>query len=1021
MSYLDTLRLLISHGRTESALRELARFNAAHPRDIEGWLLAAEVTDDPARKADCYQKVLSLNPDHDLARSNLEKMGFPLQKESKDLAKPGSEKENLLGETQPIKVSNRISLERYLALQASSPVQQSDTNDRIGEEGPGLKELAGIGKPVTSTFSRITKYISVKFLTLSVMLAIAIFLSVVFVNYGGFIDVMIEDGIMSSIRPVNLERIKNGFEPMTEEETQQFIAEAREAAGLNRPFLLRCAGWFMKAATFDWGVQSYFSPWYSMPTATTLEIITDSLPKTLVLAGTANLFLFISCLILALFLSRNHQSILNRIVIALSPLSTIPNWMYGILLTVVFSSYLKWLPYGGMYDDYPPATPAGYIPIVLKHMILPVTAIALNMFFQTVYIWRNYFLIHSEEDYVDLARAKGLAPRVVENKYILRPTLPFVITNFVLMVLSFWQGVIILEWFFNWPGVGEIFLHAIQTTNRPLILTFVVLFAYLLAVSTLILDIVLAFIDPRIRIGSDAGNVKLKTANREREAGIRKFATLFKKRERQEQASNELSPILGEGGNHHEAWGSFTRQLKALWEYAKPTVINVFKSPAAITGLIIIVFLIIVSVVTLISIPAERATVLWRTMTDEVRDNPVNARPAWINFFRKEKLPENIVLDSRDDAVMRIVEPSSGEVRQSTLYFQFDYPFDGFPQDIYLFYMPEYTAKTPFVHLVWVTPSGREIDMGRFSVRRSQIYMTTTELPKGGSFSGSRTQGLGGGVGGVPVVAGLFINPDSNTKTAEKGTYTLKMEGITFEEGSTIDARMVIYGQVFGLAGTDHLRRDLSIALLWGTPVALIFGMLGALTTTVLSIVIAAASAWFRGWVDELIQRITEINMILPAFPVALMVYYLVSHSIWVALSVVILLTIFSTAVKTYRAAFIQAMESPYIEAARAYGASDWRIIWQYLMPRIFPVLIPQLTNMVPYFVFYEATLAMVGVMDQNLPTWGKVLFDAFNNPYGRQDYWMLEPVALMMITGLAFAMLGSALNRVLNPRLVES
>ncbi len=408
-------------------------------------------------------------------------------------------------------------------------------------------------------------------------------------------------------------------------------------------------------------------------------------------------------------------------------------------------------------------------------------------------------------------------------------------------------------------------------------------------------------------------------------------------------------------------------------------------------------------------------------MTEEVMDNPVNARPAWFNFFRKEKLPENIILDSRTDAVTRIVETSTNEIQSSTLFYQFDYPYDGFPQEIYLFFKPEYTAKTPFVHLVWVMPSGKEIDMGRFSVRRSQIYMTTTELPKGGSFSGTRIQGLSGGEGGVPVVASLFINPDSGSKTAENGTYLLKMEGITFEEGSTIDARMVIYGQVFGLAGTDHLRRDLSVALLWGTPVALIFGILGALTTTVLSVVIAAASAWFRGWVDELIQRITEVNMILPAFPIALMVYYLVSHSIWVALSVVIVLTIFSTAVKTYRAAFIQAMESPYIEAARAYGASDWRIIWQYLMPRIFPVLIPQLTNMVPFFVFYEATLAMVGVMDQNLPTWGKVLYDAFNNPYGRQDYWMLEPVVLMMITGLAFAMLGSALNSVLNPRLSES
>lgn len=1023
MSYVETLRLLIAHGRSDSVQRELQRYLSTHPADIEGWMLMGEAVDDPKQKAECYSRVLQIDPENLQARSKLEKLGFPLQQGKEDLTEPREEFENTLEETQPIKAPNRMSFESYIASQASTPAPQQNVDERIGGDTSASKELEKAGKPASSTFTRVARYISIKSLTLSVMLAIAIYLSVVFVNYGGFIDVIAEDGIMGSIRTVNLERMKNGFDPMTAEETQQYIADSREAAGLNKPFLLRCVGWFVKAATFDWGVQSYYSPWYSMPTATTLEIIADRLPRTLLLAGTANLFLFISCLFLALFLSRNHQNILNKIVIGLSPLSTVPNWMYGILLTVIFSSYLKLLPFGGMYDDYPPATPAGYIPIVLKHMILPVTAIGLNMFFQTAYIWRNYFLIHSEEDYVDLARAKGLTPRELERKYILRPTLPFVITNFVLMVLTFWQGVIVLEWFFNWPGVGEIFLHSIQTSDRPLILTFIVLFAYLLALSILILDILLAFVDPRIHIGSDTENVRLKAAREKEESG-KGFQLFNRESPRVERPAGVVMDEHPTRSMHRSLKVSgemLGHQLKILWDYAKPTVTNVLKSPRAIIGLIVIAFLVIVSIFTLIYIPPERATLLWRTMTEEVADNPVNAKPAWINFFRKDKLPETIVVDSRQDRVTRLVTSSSGEVRQSTLFFQIDYFYDGFPQEIYIFFKPEYQAKMPFVHMVWETPSGREIDMGRMSIKRSQIYMTPTNLPLGVQFTGNRIQGMSGGEGGEAVVAVLFVDPDSGAQTAEKGTYWLKMEATTFEESSTVDARVVVYGKVFGLAGTDNLRRDLSVALLWGTPVALVFGILGALITTFLSIVIAAASAWFRGWVDELIQRITEVNMILPAFPIALMVYYLVSHSIWVALSVVVVLTIFSTAVKTYRAAFIQAMESPYIEAARAYGAGDWRIIWQYLMPRIFPVLIPQLTNMVPFFVFYEATLAMVGVMDQNLPTWGKVLFDAFNYPYGRQDYWLLEPVTLMMITGLAFAMVGSALNSVLNPRLTES
>lgn len=153
---------------------------------------------------------------------------------------------------------------------------------------------------------------------------------------------------------------------------------------------------------------------------------------------------------------------------------------------------------------------------------------------------------------------------------------------------------------------------------------------------------------------------------------------------------------------------------------------------------------------------------------------------------------------------------------------------------------------------------------------------------------------------------------------------------------------MILYGQVYGLAGTDDMRRDLMVALLWGTPIALAFGFLGAIFNGVISMLIAAVSVWFGGWVDSAIQRLTEINMILPTLPIAITIYYLYSKSIWMILGVIIILSIFGSTIKTYRAAFMQVKESPYIEAAQAYGASDWRLIRSYLVPRIIPLLIPQ-------------------------------------------------------------------------------
>ncbi len=229
-----------------------------------------------------------------------------------------------------------------------------------------------------------------------------------------------------------------------------------------------------------------------------------------------------------------------------------------------------------------------------------------------------------------------------------------------------------------------------------------------------------------------------------------------------------------------------------------------------------------------------------------------------------------------------------------------------------------------------------------------------------------------------------------------------------------------MHGKLFGLAGTDKYRRDLLLPLLYGTPIALAFGLLAALGTSLLTMIIAAIGTWYGGWVDELIQRITEINLVLPFLAILIMVGTFYSRSIWLMLGTSILLSIFSGSIKTYRAIFLQSKESSYIEAARAYGASSSRIIYTYLIPRMIPLLIPALVSSVPSFVFLEASLAVLGLGDPVLPTWGKVINDAWADGalYQGRYYWVLEPAILLMITGFGFALLGFALDRIFNPRL---
>jgi len=430
--------------------------------------------------------------------------------------------------------------------------------------------------------------------------------------------------------------------------------------------------------------------------------------------------------------------------------------------------------------------------------------------------------------------------------------------------------------------------------------------------------------------------------------------------------------------------------------------------PSAIIGLAIILGLILLSLYAVISIPYAEAIALWRGGEAVWAENPRNASPIWINLLPGVNRPETIVLDSREGGAEKERTVLSDETTDVVLTFTLDYTYDGFPQDVVLFLHTAYESKQPLVSLTWLTPDGREIRLG-------DIKAKTTD-----TFRVSQNERLQRRLRGQAPQQALFAQPDVEPLTPLHGTYTLQAAGLVFEDEADIDAKLVVYGDVYGLAGTDHRRRDILVALLWGTPIALAFGLLAAVGSTVTTMIIAAVGVWFGGLVDATIQRLTEVNLILPVLPILIMVGTFYSRDIWTMLGVVILLGIFSAGIKSYRAIFLQVKESPYIEAAQAYGSGNFRIVFLYMIPRIIPILVPQFVVLIPSFVFLEATLVVLGLGDPVLPTWRNVLNDARANGalYQGYYYWLLQPAFLLMLTGLGFAMVGFALDRVFNPRL---
>jgi peptide/nickel transport system permease protein len=974
-------------------------------------------------------------------------------------------------------------------------------------------------RPTPSTFSRVAKYVTFRGLTLALMVSIGIFLAIVVINLGGYIDEIHRADIDETLNFLSLSNPGVSREELLRL-TEEIRWQMEEAYGLHKPFLLRCVKWWSDAITLNWGVTYKFGiTGFSSGFRPVRDVILERLPYTLMLAGATNFLLFFASMFAATRLAKKNGSFIDRLTVSLSPLSAIPNWVYGIILVVIFAGELHLLPFNGLYDTFPPATKLGYVPIVLRHMILPVSAIFLSMFFSTLYTWRTFFLIHEGEDYMELAYAKGVPARMLDRRYVIKPTLPYIITSFMILIITFWQGIIVLEVLFDWPGIGSMFLEAVSRREVNVTIGIVTVFALLLGFSVFLLDIVYALVDPRVKVGGDSQTAqpispvkrsywlvptmlfgwflrniwqRLVTAGQGplKLPGSRYLATSipvsrglnaggFLRRSaavhRSNVAAKASCPYLKLENNRGQALNAiparsrcsvngqpervastyqmsfcrvpayrkcprfmavtaipkqkkpesfasgFVKGLRREANALAPTIRELFHYPLAVAGLVVILVLIGVSIYTVIAIPYSQAVKAWLPQTEEKYLVPKNALPTWVNYFRKVTLPPTIVQNSANGGAVKVFTPGSNGMVSETITYTLDYNYGAFPDEMLITFNGQYVKK-PFVSLTWTAPDGREFKLGNFSAVSTQRYLASEDIPSkylaGQTFQSQSL--LPSNTGGPSAVQVLFKDPSVEGENQPlKGRYTLRIDTTLFEENSNLDAELVFYGKVFGLAGTDDLRRDLMVPLLWGTPIALAFGFLGAITTCLLSMIIAAVGVWYGGWLDNLIQRLTEINMILPTLPIAIMIYYLYSKSIWVILGVIIILSIFGSAIKTYRAAFLQVKQAGYIEAAQAYGASNWRIIRYYLVPRIIPLLIPQLVILVPSYVFFETTLAYLGISDLNLPTWGKVISDAISRgAYHGYYYWFLEPLALIVITGLAFAVVGFALDSILNPKL---
>jgi peptide/nickel transport system permease protein len=356
-------------------------------------------------------------------------------------------------------------------------------------------------KARSQALTRMLRYTSLRLVALFFTVVVGVYVTVIIANMGGYVDEIRRGQIRETILlETSTDEV---FMRMAEAERTAIIGERirleEERLGLNRPFLIRSFVYLANALTLNLG----FSEGLSSDSGSRLvkNIILERLPSTLVLFGTANLLIFFISLFVGLSLSRRYGTFLDKFVLALAPTSAAPGWFYGLFLILIFAGLLQLLPFGGMVSAPPPDNTLDYALSLMRHMILPVSATLIGAIFITIYNWRTFFLIYSSEDYVEMAKAKGLPDRMIERRYVLRPTLPNIITSFAFLLINLWTGAIILETVFNWPGIGQLYFRAIGIFDTPVILANIVVYAYLLALTVFFLDFIYALVDPRVRVG----------------------------------------------------------------------------------------------------------------------------------------------------------------------------------------------------------------------------------------------------------------------------------------------------------------------------------------------------------------------------------------------------------------------------------------------------------------------------------------------------------------------------------------
>ncbi len=287
---------------------------------------------------------------------------------------------------------------------------------------------------------------------------------------------------------------------VNERASKEEIERVRHNLGFDRPLPEQYLSYVGNMLRGDFGDSLKFKE-------PSLKLVIERLPATLELTISAMLFSTLLAVPIGILAATQRGTALDggAMLLAITGQS-MPSFWFGLMLILLFGVTLKWLPISGRVAIIDPIL-AGNLSLAIQSfpsavlkLILPTLTIGVYSLSRNARLVRSSMLEVLPQEYVTTARAKGLSEGVVIRRHALRNALIPIVTMFGLEFGFLLSGVVVAETIFSWPGVGRLVFNAIVQRDIPLVQTAVVVFSLMFVFVNLAVDILYAFLDPRIRL-----------------------------------------------------------------------------------------------------------------------------------------------------------------------------------------------------------------------------------------------------------------------------------------------------------------------------------------------------------------------------------------------------------------------------------------------------------------------------------------------------------------------------------------